>query len=378
MKFLTNIDLNQNQIQNFIVQPVATLPPTGVQGQFIFNSTENELYKHDGTRWIIVDTKYVLPPATKTQLGGIKVGTGFTVTSDGVLTVDAPNITAGAVEWSDVLNKPADLVRDANYVHTDNNYTTSEKTKLSGVATGAQVNVIEKIQKNGTNLAITNKTVNIVVPTQASDVSAIPMSDKGKAGGVAELDTSGKVPAAQLPSYVDDVLEYASKSNFPATGETGKIYVTKDTNLTYRWSGSAYVEISVSLALGETAQTAYRGDRGKIAYDHSQVKTGNPHGTKLTDLGVTITAATINGLPNRVTTLENAAPDKISGTIAKGNTSAVINATTGKTIVNTIVYDAVTNEEILCDITYGSGRASATVSIAAAYTNALQILCIAV
>lgn len=102
------------------------------------------------------------------------------------------------------------------------------------------------------------------------DADAVHSADVGVANGVAELDANGKVPSAQLPSYVDDVLEYASRSAFPATGETGKIYVALDTNLTYRWSGSDYVEISPSLALGETSSTAYRGDRGKIAYDHSQ------------------------------------------------------------------------------------------------------------
>lgn len=71
-------------------------------------------------------------------------------------------------------------------------------------------------------------------------------ANKGVANGYAALDATGKVPAAQLPSYVDDVLEYASLSGFPATGETGKIYVALDTNKTYRWSGSAYVEISAS------------------------------------------------------------------------------------------------------------------------------------
>lgn len=95
----------------------------------------------------------------------------------------------------------------------------------------------------------------------------------------------GKVPASQLPSYVDDVLEYANLAAFPGTGETGKIYVAIDTNKTYRWSGSAYVEISASLALGETSSTAYRGDRGKTAYDHSQA-TGNPHGTTKADVGL--------------------------------------------------------------------------------------------
>lgn len=96
-----------------------------------------------------------------------------------------------------------------------------------------------------------------------------------------DLDSSGRIPSSILPSYVDDVVEgylKAADSKFykestyatAITGETGKIYVDLSTNKTYRWSGSAFVEISASLALGETASTAYRGDRGKTAYDHSQ------------------------------------------------------------------------------------------------------------
>lgn len=80
---------------------------------------------------------------------------------------------------------------------------------------------------------------------------------------------TGVIDSSNLPSYVDDVLEYTNYNSFPATGESGKIYVDKATNLTYRWSGSTYVEISPSLALGETSSTAYRGDRGKTAYEHA-------------------------------------------------------------------------------------------------------------
>ena len=93
------------------------------------------------------------------------------------------------------------------------------------------------------------------------------ISTKGQPGGLAELDSTGKVPAAQLPSYVDDVLEFSTKAQFPQTGETGKIYVSKDTNLTYRWTGTQYLEISQSLALGETPSTAYSGDKGKANRD---------------------------------------------------------------------------------------------------------------
>lgn len=103
-------------------------------------------------------------------------------------------------------------------------------------------------------------------------------SDKGFAGGVAELDETGLVPSSQLPSYVDDVIEgyyedeifYQDEEHSEViSGETGKIYIDLVTNKTYRWSGTTFVVISETLALGETSSTAYRGDRGKIAYDHA-------------------------------------------------------------------------------------------------------------
>lgn len=128
------------------------------------------------------------------------------------------------------------------------------------------------------------------VTTAVSDIAAIKQkniaqdteiakkidsSEKGAKNGVATLDAQGMVPSSQLPSYVDDVLEFDSRSAFPATGEDGKIYIAKDTNLQYRWSGTDYVEISPSLALGETAQTAYPGNKGKQnADDIAGIKSG--------------------------------------------------------------------------------------------------------
>ena len=128
--------------------------------------------------------------------------------------------------------------------------------------------------------------------SQIPDISGkLDASQKGAVNGVAELDSAGKVPSSQLPSYVDDVEEYASLSNFPATGESGKIYIALDTNITYRWGGSAYVPIGSDLALGETSTTAYRGDRGKAAYDHA------------TDSG-RLTTATASGLYKVAVTAE--------------------------------------------------------------------------
>ena len=113
----------------------------------------------------------------------------------------------------------------------------------------------------------------------------IPDSEKGAPEGVAELDENGLVLASQLPSYVDAVEEHDSLSDFPVTGESGKIYVATDTSLTYRWAGSGYVEISPSIALGETSSTAYRGDRGAAAYAHVS-DTSNPHHVTKAQLGL--------------------------------------------------------------------------------------------
>lgn len=80
--------------------------------------------------------------------------------------------------------------------------------------------------------------------TGALGFTPLDAAQKSAANGIAPLGSDSKVPAAYLPSYVDDVLEYANTAGFPAIGETAKIYVALDTNKTYRWSGSAYVEIS--------------------------------------------------------------------------------------------------------------------------------------
>ena len=161
--------------------------------------------------------------------------------------------------------------------------TISNKTAAIPAATISAYGVVKvdnAVNDTSTN-PVQNKAVKAAITNAIANAAYIPTSQKGANSGVAELDANGKVPSSQLPSYVDDVIEgYKSGADFfedsahtaskKITGETGKIYVDLSTNVTYRWSGTAYVEISASLALGETGATAYRGDRGKIAYDHSQ------------------------------------------------------------------------------------------------------------
>lgn len=159
---------------------------------------------------------------------------------------------------------------------------TSDKNNPHSV-TKAQVGLGNVENKSSATIRSELTKVNV---TTALGYTPIAPTEKGVANGVAELDENGIVPSSQLPSYVDDVLEYPSASGFPATGESGKIYIAQDTNLTYRWGGSAYTEISKSLALGTTSSTAYRGDRGNTAYTHSQKTSGNPHAVTKSDVGL--------------------------------------------------------------------------------------------
>jgi len=147
---------------------------------------------------------------------------------------------------------------------------------------------------------------------------------------------SGTVPTASLPSYVDDVLEYDAKANFPSTGETGKIYVDKTTNLTWRWGGSAYVEISPSLALGSTASTAAKGNHthsftpaGTIAVQTA----GTTNNTlKPVTAKTVVTSASFNTVVTGGTTTD--VPNISKKTVVTGVTPAtVVTSVTKKTVV---------------------------------------------
>lgn len=127
----------------------------------------------------------------------------------------------------------------------------------------------------------------------------LDIAQKGTANGVAELDSNGFIHSVQLPSFVDDVIEgylhtdgnfYSDEAHTnEVLAESGKIYIdlTGSINKTYRWSGTAYVVISDTITLGVTERTAFRGDRGKLAYEHTLPESGtNPHGTTKADIGL--------------------------------------------------------------------------------------------
>ena len=215
--------------------------------------------------------------------GFITIASVPTKTSD--LTNDSGFITSANVpnpaSESPIMDGTAAVGTSAKYaredhVHPSDTSRVPTTRKVNGHALSSDVTITASdVGAVPTTRTVNGKALSADISLTASDVSAIATSQKGVASGVAELDSSGKVPSSQLPSYVDDVLEYANKASFPTTGETGKIYVDKATNLTYRWSGTAYVEISPSLALGETSSTAYRGDYGAAAYAHAVTNKGS-------------------------------------------------------------------------------------------------------
>lgn len=142
------------------------------------------------------------------KIDKIKVnGTEQTITNKAV-DITVPTKT------SDLTND-SNFVSDASYVHTDNNYTTTEKNKLSGVASGAQVNKIESIKVNGTAQTITSKAVDITVPTNNNQLT-----------NGAGYQTASEVQTA-INSAISGItgIDFQVVASLPATGTKGVIYL---------------------------------------------------------------------------------------------------------------------------------------------------------
>lgn len=275
-KVLTDLNLNQNELQNAVIQNLASAPLNPVAGQEYFNTTDHKKYIYNGSAWVdetgqgqmytfstgLTETSgtVTLDKATTSALGGVIVGSNISVAADGTISVeDATTSTKGVIE----------IATDAE-ASTGTDTTRAINAKQLATKVTANANITA-----GTSCKITYDEKGLVTGGAAlaasdiPDISAtyVPQTSVGAANGVASLDGDGKVPAAQLPSYVDDVVDAyivsgatafsagwlsATSGGSALTPETGKIYVVLSAgeylNKTYRWSGSTYVEISSSPA----------------------------------------------------------------------------------------------------------------------------------
>lgn len=297
----------------------------------IFSSKANKTEIPTKVSQLLNDSEFTTNTGTVTSVGTGSGLTGGPITGSGTLKVnitEETRLSGVAAEIAEVPGRIYPVRLDSNgklavnVPWTDTSLVTSVAGKTGAVTLDKDdvgLSNVENKSSSSIRSEITSANV-----TSALGYTPLDSDLKGALGGVAELTSEGKVPASQLPSYVDDVLEFETQASFPTPGETGKIYVDLETNLTYRWSGTVYTEISQSLALGETISTAYRGDRGKEAYDHATAKgsafasglykiTTNNEG-HVTDATAVVKADIVNlGIPESDTTYGDMGPATADG-----------------------------------------------------------------
>lgn len=174
-KFLNDVDFNKNQLQNTVIHPSATAPSNPKQGQIYFNTTDNNIYRYNGTQWVTYQNELDTVAAGTISIDSAPTsGSSNLVTSGGVYTaiqnIPSPPVTS-------VNTQTGAVVLDANDIDYDSTYTIKGKIDTI-VASGGEPNVIEIIEVNGTALTVTDKTVDVPVPTSAaSSTTGISITD---------------------------------------------------------------------------------------------------------------------------------------------------------------------------------------------------------
>ena len=367
----SNAEENQNAFSNIIVGDTTITADSKTDTLTIVagnNVTLTPDAKNDKLTITAKDTVYTHPTYTARGAGLYKVTVDGTGHVSEVTNVVKDDIVGLGIPAQDTTYNEA-TTSDAGLMSA------SDKTKLNGIADGANKTIVDSALSSTSTNPVQNKVVNTAISslntlvgnksvasqitsaidTLNLDSTYIAVTQKGAANGVAELDSSGKVPSTQLPSYVDDVLEYTAKSNFPSTGEAGKIYVDTSTNLAYRWGGSTYTEISPSIALGTTSSTAFRGDYGNTAYTHANAKgsaftsglykiTTNAQGHVTAATAVAKSDITSLGIPAQDTTY-SAATTSTAGLMSTADKSKLDGIATGanKTTVDSTLSSTSTN-----------------------------------
>ena len=295
----------------------------------------------NGTAYDLSANRSFTTPDTITRLKG---GTSGTLVSGDV------TLAAGA---NMAVNQTGNTI---TLVSTDTTYSAGSGLTLTGtsfslpVTTSGTGNVVTGVSQTTNGLTVYLGSM----PTTSDLANYIPVSQKGAANGVAALDASGLVPASQLPSYVDDVLEgyyktadgkFYKEASYTTliTGETGKIYVSLDTNKTYRWTGTTFVYITSG------AVDSVNGLTGVVVLNKSHVGLGNADNTAdaaknvlsatkwttvrtITLSGVTATAQNIDGSGNVTVPVTAVPATLLTGTAAVNTTGSAAKLTTPRTI----------------------------------------------
>lgn len=349
-KVLTDLNFNQNEIQNPVLQNLASAPSSPKAGQPYFDTATGHFMGYNGTSWVALDSQ------GKTYTAGNGIDT-TSFASDEIAVYDASTSQKGIIE----------IATDTEAsTGTDTTRAINAKQLATKVTANASIT-------GGTKCKITYDSKGLV--TAGADLSAsdipdisatyVAVSTKGQANGVASLDGDGKVPSSQLPSYVDDVIDAyivsgatalsagwlsATSGGSALTPETGKIYVVLSAgeylNKTYRWSGTTYVEISASPAQAteSTAGIAAIATQAECTTGTNDTKIVTPLKLATYTSGMAKKATFTNGA---LTASSGVCTWTISTTLSP-NCLCSIRETSG-------------GAEVLCDVTYGSG--SITVKI---------------
>lgn len=262
-------NINTNTTYN-LTKSGSTITLRGSDGS-TFNVTDSNTVYGNAT----ASAAGLMSAADKAKLDGVAAGSNH-VTVDAELSTTSTNPVQNKV-----IKSALDGKSNTGHTHDDRYYTKTEvNTKLDGKSNTGHKHVKADITDFPTSMPASD------VYAWAKAASKPSYTIGEVSGNLAASRISGTISAANLPSYVDDVLEYASISKFPTTGESGKIYTALDTNKIYRWSGSAYIVISETIALGTTHSSAGYGDESRAAYNHSTKTSGNPHHVTKADVGL--------------------------------------------------------------------------------------------
>ena len=265
------------------------------------------------------------------------------VTAKGTTTITLPTYTGSngvTVSGTSITNSGVRSIATgtANGTISVNTNGTAANVAVKGLGSSAYLNITDTYSSTGTT-----PTSGKAVAQAIGTVTAL----MGSNNGIATLDASGKIPSSQMPGSYDDVLNYDTEEDFPETGEDNTIYVAKSTNTQYRWGGESYIPIGSHLALGETSSTAYRGDRGAVAYTHATDSARNTTAKSEALYAIGITAHGHVGSSTAITagTGISLASNKISHTnsVTAGTASGSATATIGNGgsfSIPTVSYDA--------------------------------------